>query len=246
RPGDLSRHRRAPGTDRARRCAGRGSPRAAPWRPGPRPYDAQPVDLRRHLPRPPSGAASLAGRPPQRLRAAHARERADRLVAAPHPAPRGIQRRARHHRRVGVHGLPARRVGAPAVPPAGPHACRRSSGGGRHLGGSAPVTDDLRRRVAELDWYHTIELAPGVETPGWFDLRDVIAEVPLPTSLAGARVLDVGTFDGFWAFEMERRGAAEVVAIDVLDPAGWDWPAGSDDAVVREIGKRKAQGAGFL
>jgi len=108
------------------------------------------------------------------------------------------------------------------------------------------MTPELRQRVAELDWYHTLELAPGVVTPGWFDLRGVVDQVPIPDALHGARVLDVGTFDGFWAFEMERRGAAEVVAIDVLDPAGWDWPVGSDDAVVHEIGKRKARGAGFV
>ena len=36
----------------------------------------------------------------------------------------------------------------------------------------------------------------------------------LPDDLHGKRALDVGTFDGFWAFELERRGA-EVVAIDV-------------------------------
>ena len=44
----------------------------------------------------------------------------------------------------------------------------------------------------------------------------------LPASLAGVRALDVGTFDGFWAFEMEKRGA-EVVATDVprLDAAEW-------------------------
>ncbi len=29
------------------------------------------------------------------------------------------------------------------------------------------------------------------------------------------RALDVATFDGFWAFEMERRGASEIVAIDL-------------------------------
>jgi tRNA (mo5U34)-methyltransferase len=34
----------------------------------------------------------------------------------------------------------------------------------------------------------------------------------------------VGTFDGFWAFEMERRGAGEVVAIDVDDAHALDWP----------------------
>jgi SAM-dependent methyltransferase len=62
-------------------------------------------------------------------------------------------------------------------------------------------------------WYHTIELAPGVVTPGFIDLRKT-AERVLPDDLTGVRVLDVGTFDGFWAFEMERRGA-EVVAIDL-------------------------------
>jgi SAM-dependent methyltransferase len=70
-------------------------------------------------------------------------------------------------------------------------------------------------------WYHTLELAPGVETPGHIDLRTVAPKL-LPADLRGRRALDVGTFDGFWAFELERRGA-EVVAIDVarLDAAEW-------------------------
>jgi tRNA (mo5U34)-methyltransferase len=99
--------------------------------------------------------------------------------------------------------------------------------------------------VAALEWYHTIELRPGVVTPGWNDTRPIVGEIPFPASLEGKRCLDVGTFDGFWAFEMERRGAAEVVAIDILDPAGWDWPAGSEDEVVAAIGRRKARGRGF-
>ena len=37
------------------------------------------------------------------------------------------------------------------------------------------------------------------------------------------RALDVGTWDGFWSFEMERRGA-EVVALDLDDEADLDWP----------------------
>ena len=40
-----------------------------------------------------------------------------------------------------------------------------------------------------------------------------------PPTSAGRRCLDVGTFDGFWAFEMERRGASEVIATDVGSPA---------------------------
>jgi tRNA (mo5U34)-methyltransferase len=104
---------------------------------------------------------------------------------------------------------------------------------------------DLERRIAEHPWYHTLELAPGVLTPGWFDLRATIGGLPFPSDLTGMRCLDVGTFDGFWAFEMERRHAAEVVAIDILDPQQWDWPVGNEAEVVAAVAERKAGGAGF-
>jgi len=104
----------------------------------------------------------------------------------------------------------------------------------------------IRERVAEIpEWYHTLELAPGVVTPGWFDLRDLPRRVPMPASTAGKRCLDIGTFDGFWAFELERRGADEVMAIDVLDPEKWDWPVGSEASVIEAVGRRKAAGRGF-
>jgi tRNA (mo5U34)-methyltransferase len=83
---------------------------------------------------------------------------------------------------------------------------------------------DLRRRVADHAWWHTIELAPGVVTPGWWDLRPTAARLPWPGSLAGLRCLDVGTMEVFWAFELERRGAGEVHAIDLVDPARQDAP----------------------
>ncbi|SRR6266540_2922082 len=104
---------------------------------------------------------------------------------------------------------------------------------------------DLASAVAALEWYHTLELAPGVITPGWQDTRPIVGEIPFPDSLEGKRCLDVGTFDGFWAFEMERRGAKEVVAIDILDPEQWDWPLGSDQETIAEIGRRKGRGEGF-
>ena len=102
----------------------------------------------------------------------------------------------------------------------------------------------MREEIAGLDWYHTLELAPGVVTPGWFDLRSVASQVPWP-DLAGRRCLDVGTFDGFWAFEMERRGAAEVVAVDLIDPMRWDWPVMSAEEVVAQVAQRKGSGRGF-
>lgn len=98
----------------------------------------------------------------------------------------------------------------------------------------------LRAAVRELDWYHTLELAPGVVTPGYFDTRPALLKVPLPASLAGKRCLDVGTWDGFWAFEMERRGAASVTAIDIEDASRWDWPPHS------RLGEANAQRLRFL
>ena len=103
----------------------------------------------------------------------------------------------------------------------------------------------LEERVRALDWYHSIELAPGVVTPGFFDHRRILGRVELPLDLSGKRCLDVATFDGFWAFEMERRGAAEVAAIDVLDPRQWDWPANAREETIESVGRRKAEGRGF-
>jgi tRNA (mo5U34)-methyltransferase len=103
----------------------------------------------------------------------------------------------------------------------------------------------LEASVAGLSWYHTLELPGAITTPGWLDHRAIVSKVPLAPSLKGKRCLDVGTFNGFWAFEMERRGASEVVAVDVLDPLQWDWPYGSDPSVIAEIGARMAGGEGF-
>jgi tRNA (mo5U34)-methyltransferase len=110
---------------------------------------------------------------------------------------------------------------------------------------NGPDPEDLRREVDMRQWYHTLELAPGIVTPGWFDTRELAAELPIPASLEGLRCLDIGTFDGFWAFTMERRGAREVVAVDLLDPRRFDWPVNSPEATIEEIGKRKGQGEGF-
>lgn len=88
-------------------------------------------------------------------------------------------------------------------------------------------TAEARSAVAEKDlWYHSIEVGSGVVTPGWFDLRSIVELMPWP-DVEGKRCLDVGTYDGYLAFELERRGASEVVATDIGDPWQWDWPARS-------------------
>jgi tRNA (mo5U34)-methyltransferase len=85
--------------------------------------------------------------------------------------------------------------------------------------------EELRAQIASRKvWYHTMELARGITTPGWFDLRPIVDRLPWP-DVTGKRCLDVGPYDGFLAFELERRGAAEVVAADIAHPSEWDFPA---------------------
>jgi 2-polyprenyl-3-methyl-5-hydroxy-6-metoxy-1,4-benzoquinol methylase len=63
-------------------------------------------------------------------------------------------------------------------------------------------------------WYHTFDVGDGVVTDGMYDLRPVIKHHNFPESLKGKSVLDVGTSDGFYAFEFEKRGASSVLAVD--------------------------------
>lgn len=81
----------------------------------------------------------------------------------------------------------------------------------------------VQARLDELGWYHTVDVVDGATTRGWFDLRHALPSIPFP-DVRGKRCLDIGTWDGFYAFELERRGAAEVVALDVPDLAGIDYP----------------------
>jgi tRNA (mo5U34)-methyltransferase len=84
--------------------------------------------------------------------------------------------------------------------------------------------DQVRRwndRRAERGWWHSFELPDGTVIQGVCDvpgLKNRIGQFPIPEDLRGKRVLDIGAWDGWFSFEMERRGA-EVLAID-----NWDNP----------------------
>jgi hypothetical protein len=79
---------------------------------------------------------------------------------------------------------------------------------------NAPLLEDCY-------FYHTMDV-PGVGlVTGEWDLRNGVDAYLGHESMAGRRVLELGTASGFLCFEMERRGAS-VIAYD-LDPSGsWD------------------------
>ncbi len=82
-----------------------------------------------------------------------------------------------------------------------------------------PIEADPDAARAALDrvplWFHTFSLDHSEElyTPGV--ARDHRYRIPaIPEAFSGMSVLDVGTFDGFYAFLAEARGARRVVAVD--------------------------------
>jgi tRNA (mo5U34)-methyltransferase len=100
---------------------------------------------------------------------------------------------------------------------------------------------DLAAEVERYPWYHTHDLGGGVVTQGMFDHRPVLDRYLIPGDLSGVRCLDVGTMDGFFAFEMERRGAREVVATDLAGPEELDWPPRWRERVSPELDATKAR-----
>ena len=84
--------------------------------------------------------------------------------------------------------------------------------------------EEVKKRVAAIEtWYHRIDLGDGIETPGHFRMADYLRYYHLPERLDGKRVLDVGASTGFFAYEFERRGAAEVVAVELPSWVDHDW-----------------------
>ena len=104
-------------------------------------------------------------------------------------------------------------------------------------------TEALAERVKEIVWYHTIELPGGLVTPGAFDHRKLASRYGFPDDMSRMTALDVATFDGFWAFEMERRGA-EVTALDLETMMEADFPPQARAQAHRE-GADVRLGAGF-
>jgi tRNA (mo5U34)-methyltransferase len=136
------------------------------------------------------------------------------------------------------------RLGAPAT--------RRAP---QTSGPPSPEARAVLDKISDVEWYHTIDLPHGVATPGYVDHRQQLPYYSLPEDMTGMRVLDVATFDGFWAFEFERRGA-EVVAIDVgsvreadiptnwideFEKAGLDAPKGKGFQIAHELLGSKVQ-----
>jgi 2-polyprenyl-3-methyl-5-hydroxy-6-metoxy-1,4-benzoquinol methylase len=82
--------------------------------------------------------------------------------------------------------------------------------------GGAPM---MKEQIEKLSWWHVITFPDGTVTPGRCDYRqeEHSKRFQLPEDMTGLNVLDLGTFDGYWAIEAKKRGA-DVVAADRWEP----------------------------
>jgi tRNA (mo5U34)-methyltransferase len=86
----------------------------------------------------------------------------------------------------------------------------------------------LKRDVAAIQWWHSIELGAGIVTPGVDPTPARLQQIRFPGDLTNKTVLDIGAWDGFFSFEAERRGARRVLATDSFcwGRGGWGTKAG--------------------
>ena len=87
-------------------------------------------------------------------------------------------------------------------------------------GGSAEARVELQDTIAGLGaWYHnlnfsgcsTLPLTPDYPASRWRILDPLI-----PKDLSGKTILDIGCNSGFFSIEMKRRGAKQVIGIDIM------------------------------
>ena len=64
-----------------------------------------------------------------------------------------------------------------------------------------------------IEWFHTFDF-PEFKTEGKDDSPLKLKAIHMPEDLKGMSVLDIGTWDGYFAFSAEKRGAERILAID--------------------------------
>ncbi|MBD3262076.1 MAG: DUF1698 domain-containing protein [Candidatus Altiarchaeales archaeon] len=93
----------------------------------------------------------------------------------------------------------------------------------------------LRERVEGINWFHTIDLGDGVITPGQDNSFEKLETLQMPGDLTGKSVLDIGSWDGFFSFEAEKRGAEKILATDSYVWDGRSWGSKEGFLLAREV-----------
>ena len=101
------------------------------------------------------------------------------------------------------------------------------------------ATRDQQARIDQVSWYHEFDFGGGLQarsrTPDIENHRSLwrfIEQNLEAVDFRGKTVLEIGSWDGYWSFYAERRGAKEVLASDDLTQ---NWADGQGILLAREL-----------
>lgn len=98
---------------------------------------------------------------------------------------------------------------------------------------------ELQARIDAIQWYHEFDFGDGLRARSQIENVDGVRQIWRfieqrldRIDFRGKSVLEIGTWDGYWSFYAERRGAASVLA---TDDATQNWAAGTGIHLAREL-----------
>ena len=101
------------------------------------------------------------------------------------------------------------------------------------------IEPDVQATIDQVQWYHDFDFGSGLQARSRIANVDIIRliwkfiEGQLDrVDFRGKSVLEVGTWDGYWSFYAERKGAASVLA---TDDATQNWSDGKGLPLAREL-----------
>jgi tRNA (mo5U34)-methyltransferase len=76
---------------------------------------------------------------------------------------------------------------------------------------------DITAEASKLTWFHTIALTPDFTTAGTKSREQMLHEEEMflgRLNLSGTSLVEIGTWNGYFAFAAKRRGASHITATD--------------------------------
>lgn len=78
--------------------------------------------------------------------------------------------------------------------------------------------EEILNLINSKSWFHSFEIVDKITTPGICPVKpEIWTKKHFPENITGKRFLEIGTWDGPYAFSLEKRGAI-VEATDIQDP----------------------------
>jgi hypothetical protein len=108
------------------------------------------------------------------------------------------------------------------------------------------IDQKLLDEIHSVKWWHRIELAPGFYSPGMVKHGEDGSNYEetrfgIPADLTGKSVLDIGGWDGYFAFACEKRKASKIVVCDVPATKGGNWGGTAGFNLARKLLRSKVE-----